>query len=202
MQKYFGNERRIKRRAPHRVTGETLSPYDAELKALAQEYGFDWRLLVAQMYQESEFKARRTSFAGARGLMQVMPRTARQLGVDPDRLYEPEVGLGAGVRYLDWCRDRFEGELPLAQRIWFALAAYNAGPGHVRDARRLARQLGLEPDVWFGNVEQAMLKLSLPEYANRAAHGYVRGEEPVNYVAQIRERYQAYVDHLTNFQNL
>ncbi len=202
VQKYFGNERRIKRRAPHRVTDQTLSPYDAQLRSLADTYGFDWRLLVAQMYQESEFKPRRTSFAGARGLMQVMPRTARQLGVDPERLFEPAVGLNAGVRYLDWCRERFEGELPLAQRIWFALAAYNAGPGHVRDARRLARQLGLEPDVWFGNVEQAMLKLSLPEYANKAAHGYVRGEEPVNYVAQIRERYQAYVDHLTTIQNL
>ncbi len=194
--KYYGNERRIKRREAHRVEGAELSPYDETVKTLAAEYGFDWRLLVAQVFQESEFRPQRTSPVGARGLLQVMPRTAGQLGIDPDALFDVEVGLSAGVRYLAWCWERFEDGLPHAERMWFALAAYNAGPGHVRDARRLARELGLEGDVWFGNVEQAMLKLSQPQYARKAVHGYVRGAEPVNYVAEIRERYQAYVDHL------
>ena len=194
--KYFGNERRVRKREPQRVSGTELSPYDANLKELGLAHGFDWRLLVAQTYQESEFKPDRTSFAGARGLLQVMPRTAKQLGVDPDDLFEPVVGLQAGVRYLAWCRERFEATLPLSERTWFALAAYNAGPGHVRDARRLARELGLNPDLWFENVEAAMLKLADPEYARRAAHGYVRGSEPVNYVREIGERYEAYVDHL------
>ncbi|MEM7078294.1 MAG: transporter substrate-binding domain-containing protein [Pseudomonadota bacterium] len=199
-QKYFGSERRIRKREPHRLDGPRLSAYDDALQALAAEHDFDWRLLVAQAYQESEFDPSQTSFAGARGLMQVMPRTARQLGVDPDELWQPNVGLEAGVRYLAWCRERFEDALPLSERTWFALAAYNAGPGHVRDARKLAGQLGLERDLWFGHVEQAMLKLSQREYARAAAHGYVRGREPVNYVREIRRRYQAYVDHLGEWE--
>jgi membrane-bound lytic murein transglycosylase F len=199
--KYFSNERRIRKRERHRVSGAELSPYDATLKALADEHTFDWRLLVAQTYQESAFDPGQTSFAGARGLLQVMPRTARQLGVSPDQLFEPEPGLQAGVRYLAWCRERFEAELPFSERTWFALAAYNAGPGHVRDARRLAVELGLNRDLWFGHVEQAMLALSKPEHARRAAHGYVRGREPVNYVREIRDRYQAYVDHLAASSN-
>ena len=86
--------------------------------------------------------------------------------------------------------------MPLSQRMWFALAAYNAGSGHVRDARKLAAQLGLDRNLWFDHVEQAMLKLSERKYASQAAHGYVRGREPVNYVREIRERYCAYLDHL------
>jgi membrane-bound lytic murein transglycosylase F len=80
--------------------------------------------------------------------------------------------------------------------MWFTLAGYNAGHGHVRDARRLAKQLNLDPDRWFDNVEVAMLKLSQQEYARQARHGFVRGREPVNYVRQIRERYRAYVNLL------
>ena len=198
--KYFGNERRIKRREIHRLVDTTLSPFDEQLRNLAGTHGFDWRLLVAQTYQESEFDPSQTSFAGARGLMQGMPRTARQLEVDPEQLWEPSIGLDAGVRYLAWCLQRFEEELPLSERTWFALAAYNAGPGHVRDARKLARQLGLSADAWFGHVEQAMLKLSERRYAAAAAHGYVRGIEPVNYVREIRQRYQAYLDHLRQFE--
>ena len=198
--KYFGNERRVKRRERHRLVGTTLSPFDEQIRTLAEIHGLDWRLLVAQAYQESGFDPSQTSFAGARGLMQVMPRTARQLEVDPDQLWQPSIGLEAGVRYLAWCLQRFEEELPLSERTWFALAAYNAGPGHVRDARKLARQLGFSPDAWFGHVEHAMLKLSEGRYAAEAAHGYVRGIEPVNYVREIRQRYQAYVDHLRQFE--
>ena len=80
--------------------------------------------------------------------------------------------------------------------MWFTLASYNAGHGHVRDARRLAAELDLDSDIWFGNVELAILKLSQPEYHSHSRHGYVRGTEPVAYVRHIRARYQAYVDLL------
>ncbi|NIR60631.1 MAG: transglycosylase SLT domain-containing protein, partial [Gammaproteobacteria bacterium] len=73
------------------------------------------------------------SWVGARGLMQIMPRTARQVGVTGD-LGDPETNIRAGVRYLDWLRDRFEEDLSVQDRMWFTLAAYNAGAGHVRDA--------------------------------------------------------------------
>ena len=144
------------------------------------------------MYQESRFEPEAKSWAGARGLMQVLPRTAKEFGFDD--LKDPETGIHAGVKYLDWVRERFEVELPVKDRMWFALAAYNAGAGHVRDARRLARQQGWDPNRWFDNVEQAMLLLSRREYANAAQHGYCRCNEPVQYVREIQTRYNAYVE--------
>lgn len=197
--KYFVNRRRQAHQREHRVTGEQLSEYDALVRPLAEAEDFDWRLIIAQMYQESTFDPETVSFAGARGLMQVMPRTAEELGVDPTQLVEPEVGIDAGVRYLAWSRERFP-DLPPGEQIWFALASYNAGYGHVRDGRRLARQLGLDGSLWFGHVEEAMRKLSEPEYASRAAHGYVRGSEVTRYVSDIRSRYRGYVDHFVQLE--
>ena len=192
--KYFVNLRRQVRQRDDRITGDELSEYDELVKPAAEEEGFDWRLIVAQMYQESGFDPQTVSYAGARGLLQIMPRTAEELGVEPERLAEPEVGIDAGVRYLAWVRERFP-DLPPGEQLWFALAGYNAGPGHVRDGRRLARQLGLDGSLWFGNVEEAMLRLSDPQYASRAAYGYVRGSEVTRYVREIRDRYRGYVDH-------
>ena len=192
--KYFFNKRRMSRQREHRVTSDVLSPYDDIVRPLARSAGFDWRLVVAQMYQESGFEPGRVSFAGARGLMQVLPSTAEEMGIDPGRLGEPEPGIAAGVKYLAWTRERFPN-LPVGEQLWFSLAAYNAGPGHVRDGRRLAARLGLDGSLWFGNVEAAMLKLAEPEYASTAAHGYVRGTEVVQYVGDIRDRFGAYVEY-------
>ena len=192
--KYFVNKRRMQRQRRHRVTGDVLSPYDEIVRPLAEAAGFDWRLVVAQMYQESGFDPDRVSFAGARGLLQVLPSTAAEVGADPRRLEDPRVGIAAGIKYLAWTRERFPN-LPVGEQLLFALAAYNAGPGHVRDGARLAARLGLNPALWFDNVEQAMLKLAEPEYARTAAHGYVRGSEVVDYVGDIRDRFEAYVEH-------
>ena len=192
--KYFVNKRRMARQQEHRVTGDALSPFDEIVKPLAEEAGFDWRLIVAQMYQESGFDPDRVSFAGAEGLLQVLPRTAAELGVDPGMLADPHVGIAAGVGYLAWTRERFP-DLPVGEQLWFALGAYNAGAGHIRDGRRLARRLDLNGSLWFDNVEQAMLRLAEPEYAKESVYGYVRGTEVTRYVREIRDRYGAYVDH-------
>jgi membrane-bound lytic murein transglycosylase F len=168
-----------------------LSPYDDLVMDYADQYGFDWRLVVAQMYQESRFDPKARSWAGAVGLMQIMPETAEYLGVED--LEDPGVSIETGVRYLRWVWERYSNRLDFDEHMWFTLAGYNAGQGHVYDARRLAEKMGLDPDVWFGNAEVAMLKLSEPEYHNEARHGYVRGTEPVDYVRKIRARYQAYV---------
>lgn len=192
--KYFKNSKRIISHVEHRSDGEHsggLSPYDELAQKYANEYGFDWRLVVSQMYQESRFDPKARSWVGALGLMQVMPHTGNELGLS--NLRDPETGLHAGVKYLNWLMRRFEPDLNVADRTWFALAAYNAGVGHVRDARRLAGKLGLNPDRWFGNVEKAMLMLSKSKYAKKAKHGYVRGQEPVTYVRQIKDRYLAYI---------
>jgi len=192
--KYFEKSKTIKKRLEQRVDrgdNNALSPYDDYAKEYADIYRFDWRMVVAQMYQESRFDPNAKSWAGARGLMQIMPRTAKQLGIK--NIKDPKQSVKAGVKYLDWLRDRFDAELSVKDRMWFTLAAYNAGAGHVHDARSLARKMGWESNRWFGNVERAMLLLSKRKYSKKAKHGYVRGSEPVKYVREIRDRYQAYI---------
>jgi membrane-bound lytic murein transglycosylase F len=94
---------------------------------------------------------------------------------------------------MDWVRERMSYINPEEdQLIWFSLAAYNAGAGHVRDAVTLARKKGWNPRRWFGNVEKAMLLLSKNQYAKKARHGYVRGHEPVHYVRAIKNRYDTF----------
>lgn len=196
--KYFTSPRQVRSLAAGRPGGDNgggLSPYDEITRKYADEYGFDWRLITAQMYQESRFDPAAKSFAGAEGLLQVMPRTAKFMGFG--NISRPEEGIHAGVKYLQWVRDRFEPTLPFNERMWFTLAAYNAGHGHVQDARRLARQKGWDGDRWFDHTEKAMLLLSKERYAKKSRHGYVRGIEPVSYVRNIRRRYRAYVDIAT-----
>lgn len=191
--RYFKETKTIRIHEQYRVeAGKDISPYDDLAKEYALKYGFDWRLVISQMYQESQFDPRARSFAGARGLMQVMPRTGRQFGFTD--LHDPEQGIAAGLVYLEWLEDRFPQRLEFAQKLYFGLAAYNAGAGHVEDARVLAQRLGKDPDLWFDNVETAMLLLSRPRYARQARFGYVRGSEPVKYVREIRNRYLGYVE--------
>ena len=194
-QKYFENPVRMRRHREDRVDHEQaggLSPYDDIVKREAAAHGFDWPLIVAQMYQESRFDPRARSHAGAMGLMQMLPRTAREFGARD--LYDAEESIRGGVAYLAWLHSRFEPDLAVKDRVWFSLAAYNAGYGHVADARQLASgELGLDPNRWFDNVEEAMRLLSKRSYYRNAAHGYVRGHEVIDYVRQIRERYRSYL---------
>jgi membrane-bound lytic murein transglycosylase F len=171
-----------------------ISPYDDLTKKYAEVYGLDWRLITAQMYQESRFNPTRVSWAGARGLMQLMPGTAKELGVVD--LIKPEGAIRGGTKYLSQLLERFDPEIPLEDRIRFALASYNVGYSHVSDARRLAARVGFNPDEWFGNVEKAMLLLQKQKYYEKARFGYCRGSEPVRYVREIQGRYYAYVEHL------
>ncbi|GLS91592.1 hypothetical protein GCM10007916_26610 [Psychromonas marina] len=192
--KYFKNPKRLQAQhndyAKMKETG-ILSPYDEIVKKYAQEYDFDWRLLVAQMHQESRFNPNATSMAGAKGLFQVMPRTAKELGIID--VHIPAQGIKAGVKYMDWVRERMLiDDVQKNELIWFTLASYNAGAGHVRDAMRLAKEKGWRSDIWFDNVEKAMLLLSQPKYAAKARYGYVRGQEPVTYIRAIKRRFETY----------
>jgi membrane-bound lytic murein transglycosylase F len=190
--KYFKNSTNQKKLRESRLQiGSDLSPYDDIIKENVTEYHFDWRLIVSQMYQESRFDPLAHNLTGAKGLMQMLPRTAEELGVT--NLTEPEQAISSGIRYLNWTRDRFSKDLPVQEQIFFSLASYNAGFGHVKDAQRLARQLGLRDDKWFNHVEKAMLLLQQKEYYKKARFGYVRGTEPVNYVRDIHQRYLSYI---------
>jgi len=205
--KYFKSKRSIVKfdrgRIVDALNGQ-ISPFDGLVRKYSNRYGFDWRLITAQMYQESKFNPQAKSQTGARGLMQLMPRTAKAMGVK--NISDPASSIRGGLKYLDWLRDRFDAKLPISQRLWFTLAAYNAGAGHVKDARRLAVRIGLDPDKWFGHAEKAMLLLAQKKYAKKARYGYVDGEEPVNYVQDIKNRFEAYVElarqALENRENL
>jgi len=191
--KYFASQQRLKSYRKDRINeNSNLSPYDQQVKVDARKYQFDWRLITSQMFQESRFNPNALSAAGAQGLMQVLPRTAKELGyID---LTQPEQSIAAGIKYLDWTRARFEKNIPVEDKIYFALAAYNAGFGHVRDAQKLAKKMNLRDDKWFDNVEKAMLLLQQPKYYKKTRYGYCRGSEPVNYVREIQQRYLSYVD--------
>jgi membrane-bound lytic murein transglycosylase F len=187
--KYFDAPQRMREQVTERVavTG-SVSPYDSLIYHYASEAGFDWRLVAAQVYQESRFNPTARSFAGAVGLLQTMPRTAEAYGLDPT---DPEEALAAGVQYLRHQYELFDDVEP-DERIWFALASYNAGYGHVKDARRLARRLGRNPSRWTGELERVIPLLARSEYYERAPYGYCRCREPVDYVRRIRDQYNAY----------
>ena len=194
--RYFENTRTIAKAKDSMRVGLSgqLSPYDDLTKKYASQYGLDWRLITAQMYQESKFDPKAVSWVGAQGLMQVMPSTGEQLGfID---LHEPSVGIHAGVKYMYQLINRFDHKLPMEERLRFALASYNVGYGHVLDARRLAREMRWDSNRWFGNVEKAMRLLSQPEYYERARYGFCRGGQPVHYVENIQRFYDAYVEVL------
>lgn len=189
--RYFKNKKRMAEVMAASSEGSgALSPYDELTRRYGRKFGLDWRLLVAQMYQESRFDPKAVSWMGARGLLQVMPQTGRELGFKD--LFDPEQNVNAGVKYLTQMIGALDPAIPLQQRVRFGLAAYNAGFGHVIDARAVARQRGLDPNRWFKNVEVAMALLEKPEFYRRARHGYVRGREPVTYVSQIQTKYEAY----------
>ena len=193
--KYFVDMRgHIERATSDYLTSSTgkLCPYDALLKTHAAEIGWDWRLLASQAYQESRFKPDAKSWAGAQGLLQLMPATARQVGVQDS--FDPEDNVGGAVRYLKWL-DEFWDERVVdgGERLKFILASYNAGPGHVEDAQRLASKYGGDPLRW-DDVSYWLLQKSTQQYSTDEVvkFGFCRGLEPVNYVDHILRRYARY----------
>ena len=154
--------------------------------------GWDWRLLASQIYQESQFDPNARSWAGAGGLLQLMPATAREFGAT--RISDPKDNLGAGTKYLKWLLNYWKDIPDSLQRIKFVLGSYNTGQGHVEDARRLTQKFGKNHDQWDDNVAEYLLKKSQEAFFNDEVvqFGYCRGEEPVNYVYEILERYQHY----------
>ncbi len=169
-----------------------ISKYDEVIKKEAERVGWDWRLLSSMIYQESRFNPNAVSWAGAYGLMQLMPVTAGRFGVN--RNSSPEAQIRAGVSFIKWLDKRFEDIEAPEERIKFVLAAYNVGKGHVDDARRLAEKYGDNPDIWNDNVEKWLLNKSQPNYYRDPVvkYGYARGTETVNYVAQVLDRFEHY----------
>ena len=173
--------------------GGVISHYDAYFQRYAPRIRWDWRLLAAQCYQESCFDPQAKSWAGACGLMQIMPSTADHLELARTDIYHPERNIEAAVRYITELQQSFSDVRDATERTRFVLAAYNGGGFHIRDAMALARKHGRSPYRWR-DVEVFVLGLQRPEYYNDPVvrNGYMRGSETVDYVRRIQERWNGY----------
>jgi len=173
--------------------GGVISKYDEMFQRHSQSIRWDWRLMAAQCYQESTFDPKARSWAGAQGLMQIMPQTARHLGLSPEEVWEPEKNIAAAARYLGELKGAFSDIRDPRERENFVLACYNGGSFHIRDAMALARKNGADDQHWE-SVARYVLLLSQPEYYRDPVvkYGYMRGSETVEYVRRIRERFQSY----------
>ena len=193
--KYFKNQKAFATRARSEFfskKGSSISEYDELLIQGAEQLGWDWRLLASLSYQESQFNPRTESWAGARGLLQVMPKTAKSYGVS--NLFEPQNSVNAGVAHIKMLQ-KFWAKIPdSTERMKFVLGSYNVGQYHVEDARRLAKKNGADPNVWNDNVAEYLLKKAQEEYYTDPVvkYGYCRGREPYKYVKEILERYAHY----------
>ena len=168
-----------------------LTPFDEYLTWAARQNGLDWRLLASLMYEESRFDPDAVGPGGSAGLFQFMPFTWRELGVEDP--HHPGEAIEAGARYLRSLMDQF-ADLDLPDRVAMAIASYNVGPRHVFDARRLAVEMGFDPNRWLGNVETAMYILDDPEVARRFPAGVCRCRRGAAYTRRILRRYAAYAE--------
>jgi membrane-bound lytic murein transglycosylase F len=194
-QKYFiDRQHYLERVTSEYLTSTTgkLSEFDPLLKQYAAQLNWDWRLLASQAFQESRFKPTARSWAGATGLLQLMPATAKQFGVT--NALDPADNLQGAVKFLKWLEDYWAKRIPdQGEQLKFVLASYNCGAGHVEDAQRLAEKYGGDPLKW-DDVSYWLLQESTQQYSTDEVvkFGFCRGLEPVNYVSHILERFDHY----------
>jgi membrane-bound lytic murein transglycosylase F len=194
--KYFENSYYYKKRVSsqyYATKSGKISSYDDLIKKYSATINWDWMLLSSLIYQESNFDHEAQSWVGAYGLMQLMPETGAQYGIDS--LSSPEENVAAGIKYLKWLEERWSQTIDnRTERIKFVLASYNVGIGHIIDARNLAKKYGKNPIKWEDNVEDYLLKKSDPMYYRDPVVkcGYCRGNEPYRYVREIMKRYEQY----------
>ncbi len=193
--KYFrgGRIARMAQSEFHSLTGGRVSVYDSVIREVASEMEWDWRLLASLIYQESGFNPNAVSWAGAYGLMQLMPVVMEQFGIDSTATPEEQIWVGGRfLRYLN--RQVPESISDSTERIKFILASYNAGIGHVLDARRLAEKYNKNPDIWTDHVDFFLLNKSRPAFYRDPVvyYGYARGDETYRFVIDILDRYEHY----------
>lgn len=190
-EKYFAHVKRfdyVDTRAFLRAIDTKLPKYQKQFQQYAGN--IDWRKLAATAYQESHWNPNARSPTGVRGLMMLTLPTAKQVGIS-NRL-DPEQSIKGGAKYLNDILERLPESIPENQRMWFALASYNIGYGHVEDARKLAESMGLNPSAWR-DVKQVLPLLQKRKYYKQTRYGYARGSEAVHYVDNIRRYYDTLV---------
>jgi membrane-bound lytic murein transglycosylase F len=179
------------------ISPNQISSFDHFFKAYATKIQWDWRLLASVAYQESKFHTDRVSWAGATGLMGLMPHIAESFDISEENLFDPENNIKAATLLLKRLNRSFSSIENEIERIKFILASYNAGSGHVYDAQALAEKYGKNNNIW-SEVEEYLKLKNLPEYYNDPVckQGYFRGTETSNYVRSVTERWQYYVEKL------
>lgn len=193
MKRYF----EISKAVPHSpilsLREGKISHFDKLFKKYAKGIHWDWRLLASLAYTESNFDTTAVSWAGAKGLMQLMPITAHAMGVPTGREQSPEESIKAAVKYIAITNNSFK-DVPEEERLKFVLAAYNSGLGHIQDAQALAQKYGKDKYIWSNNVEKFILLKSHEEYFTDPVckNGYFRGIETYNFVRDIMGRYNYY----------
>jgi membrane-bound lytic murein transglycosylase F len=159
-----------------------LPRYKKYFEEVGKRFDIPWTLLAAVSYQESHWNPRAKSFTGVRGLMMLTKNTARILGVK-NRL-NPKESITGGTRHLNQMMKNVPKGVEGENRLKFALAAYNIGMGHILDAQKLAKKLGLNQNIW-SDMKIILPLLSQKKYYRRLKYGYARGAEPVKYVEAI-----------------
>ncbi|HWQ26746.1 MAG TPA: transporter substrate-binding domain-containing protein [Chlorobaculum sp.] len=193
--KYYDHQYQFRKhavRAFYSSHAGKISPYDDLVRKHAQVIDWDWRLLSALIYEESQFDPDAVSWAGAAGLMQLMPTTAATFKAGD--MSSPADNIKAGTAYLKFLEKEWQDIKDHATRLKFILASYNVGPGHVRDAQKLAVKYGANPNSWEGNVERYLELKSEPRFYNdnAASLGYCNGKLAVLYTRNIIKRFSLY----------
>lgn len=178
-----------------RLAKGSISPYDQYFKKYASRIGWDWRLLAAVAYAESEFDNNAVSYAGARGIMQLMPSTAREFGLDDKTFSNPESNIIAGVEYIKSLNMIYRKIEDKDERIKFILASYNSGPAHIMDAMALAEKYGKSRHVWFDHVEYYLSQKNKPEFYQDPVckYGKFGPKETLRYVPFVLDTYARYL---------
>lgn len=193
MKRYFETSKRSPHSPVLSVSEGKISIYDDLFKKYAPTIGWDWRLLASLAFTESNFDSTAVSWAGAKGLMQLMPTTAKANGMPEGMEHNPEESVKAAVKYLGRTARSF-ANIPEEERVKFVLASYNSGIGHILDAMALAEKYGKNRHIWTDNVEPYILLKSNEEYFTDSVckHGYFRGIETYNFVRDITQRFERY----------
>ncbi|MDH5396870.1 MAG: transporter substrate-binding domain-containing protein [Cyclobacteriaceae bacterium] len=194
--RYFKVSRNMLERAQSdfsSISGNRISEYDEIIRQASDSLGWDWKMVASIIYQESRFQPKVQSWAGARGLMQLMPATGQRFGAS--NLQDPHQNILAGTRYLQYLDKYWKKHITdSTERTRFVLASYNAGLGHVQDAVALANAFEMNPNLWGNHVSEALKMKAKPRHFRHEVvkYGYCRGEAITAYVDEVIKRYEQY----------